>query len=104
MRDLLRLGHWLKPYRGRLAAAIVCSLLSVLCLTAGLGLIKPIVEQMIEPGRGAASTGAAPPSAGDKPSIESALPSEFRSTMDRWAQEARGAVERTLHVAEIKGW
>jgi len=103
MRDLLRLGHWLGPYRGRLAAAIVCSLLSVLCLTAGLGLIKPIVEQMIEPGRGAAVSGA-PASPADKPSIESALPSEFRATMDRWAQEARGLMERTLHVAEIKGW
>src|SRR2546428_5460551 len=46
MHELLRLLRWGRPYKGRLAVAIACSLISVVCLAAGFALIKPIFEQM----------------------------------------------------------
>src|SRR5262245_24173600 len=46
MSDFFRLRRWVAPYRGRLFSAILCSIVSVVCLTAGVVLIKPIIQQM----------------------------------------------------------
>ena len=55
MSDFFRLRRWVAPYRGRLFSAIVCSIVSVVCLTAGVVLIKPIIEQMAPARAGARS-------------------------------------------------
>ena len=46
MKDLLRLVRYVAPYKGRLAAAVFCSLLISLTYLGLLGLIQPILDQV----------------------------------------------------------
>jgi hypothetical protein len=97
MRDLLRLGRWILPYRKRLAAAIACSLVSVLCLTAGIGLVKPIVEEMMPRERTAATA--------DSPgSLESSLPDDLRGSLKAWVDDTRERLETAFHIPQLKAW
>ena len=47
MKDLLRLVHYVKPYWPRLSAAIASALLISLCNLALLGLVRPILDEVL---------------------------------------------------------
>src|SRR5262245_60340057 len=47
MRDLLRLVGYVRPYWRRLAAAIVAAFLVSVCYLALLGLVQPIVDEVL---------------------------------------------------------
>jgi len=120
MGDFFRLARWVLPYKTRLLAAIACSLLSVVCLTAGFVLIKPIIEEMVPaqatksaPSGNAAAGGsaegsglvgessAAPfpaPSAGGR----DAAPLENR--LKAWWAATRKGLEERLGIARLKRW
>ena len=47
MKDLLRLVQYVKPYWRRLAAAILAALLTSACFLALLGLVQPILDEVL---------------------------------------------------------
>src|SRR5258707_12286490 len=47
MRDLLRLVGYVRPYWRRLAAAVVSAAFISVCLLALLGLIRPILDEVL---------------------------------------------------------
>ncbi len=49
MKDILRLGHYLKPYKARIALAVLASFLSSLCLAGFLLLVRPIASETFGP-------------------------------------------------------
>ncbi|HEU4403563.1 MAG TPA: ABC transporter transmembrane domain-containing protein [Candidatus Polarisedimenticolia bacterium] len=49
MRDLLRLLRYVRPYAGRLAAAVACSILVSICYLGLLSLVQPIFDKVFAP-------------------------------------------------------
>ena len=47
MKDLLRLVRYVKPYWRRLAAAIFAALMTSACFLALLGLVQPILDEVL---------------------------------------------------------
>jgi subfamily B ATP-binding cassette protein MsbA len=47
MKDLLRLAHYVKPYWRRVAGAIVAALMISACWLALLGLVQPILDEVL---------------------------------------------------------
>ena len=57
MKDILRLGHYLKPYKARIALAVLSSFLSSACLGGFLLLVRPIAEETFRPAQGTVAAG-----------------------------------------------
>lgn len=115
MRELLRLSRWVLPYKWRLAAAIACSLVAVLCFTSAVVLIKPIFEQMMvassqgPPGGAAAapvSSRAGAPAEEEPPATRETAraPGDVGGALRKWLEGRRAALERALRVPQMKGW
>src|SRR2546426_3651000 len=106
MHELLRLLRWGRPYKGRLAAAIACSLISVACLAAGFALIKPIFEQMTlasqkigdhPAGAEAGETGAAAAGKeGQGEARKSPWESGSMKGAKEWLQRKRASIEKSV--------
>src|SRR6185369_12634283 len=47
MKDVLRLLRYVRPYTGRLAAAVACSILLSVIYLGLLGLIQPILDEVL---------------------------------------------------------
>ena len=113
MSELLRLLRWGLPYKGRLAAAIACSLISVACLAAGFALIKPIFEQMTlasqkigdhPAGAEAGETGAAAAAKGQGEARKSPWESGSMKRAKEWLERLRASLEESLGIPRLKAW
>jgi subfamily B ATP-binding cassette protein MsbA len=103
MKDLIRLIGWVLPYKGRLASAIACSLIAVICLTAVVVLIKPVLE-MSQPGAGVPAV----PERGTVPAPaktgEAGGPEDLKARFDSWIDGIRQSAEESLHLPAFKAW
>lgn len=84
MTTYLRLLRYLRPYRARLVAAIVCMVIYAITTTASLGLVSPFMQVLFERG------GATPPRAAAV--TEAARP----GGVVRWPAFLREALDRTI--------
>jgi subfamily B ATP-binding cassette protein MsbA len=85
VRSYLRLLRYLRPYRGRLAAALACMVVYAAMSGVSLGLVAPFMKVLFET-RGGAMVVAAPPAA--------AAPAE---RLAGWPEPLRGWASGALH-------
>jgi len=91
-----RLLGWLRPYRRRLAAALLCMVLYAITTTVTLGTVSPLIQVLFE--RTGAQTGALPVPGGRDPARVEALAHEpfTGANVVRWPDLVRARAERTL--------
>jgi subfamily B ATP-binding cassette protein MsbA len=92
----LRLLGWLKPYGGRLAAALLCMVLYAITTTVTLGTVSPLIQVLFE--RTGTSAAALPAGEARDPARVEALAHEpFTATnVVRWPDLVRARAERAL--------
>ena len=92
MRTYLRLLRYLRPYRARLIAAVVCMVIYAITTTASLGLVSPFMQVLFE--RPSAATLAVTTPVADPAHAAGGLrwPSFLRETLDRTIVHARPLV------------
>src|SRR5262245_60851884 len=97
MRTYIRLISYLKPYSGRLAAALLCMLPYAALSAVSLGMISPLMRVLFEGGSVPASV-ADPPRAtqGLGGTITVANPAPKDARLLGWPQPLRAWAEGTL--------
>ena len=104
MRDILRLGSYLAPYKGRVLLAILASMLASICLGGFWLLARPIAEEVFRPrgapraALGAVTAGyAGRPTAFSRPDLEgapAAAPGTGSGGVEGWRASLRRLQER----------
>lgn len=97
MRVYLRLLRYLRPYRGRLAVALVCMGVYALSTAASLGMISPFMQVLFErTGNSAVASVSAVDAERAARTVEVAREPLRSENLTRWPEILRARVERSL--------
>src|SRR2546422_9960885 len=113
MRDILRLGSYLAPYKGRVLLAILASMLASLCLGGFWLLARPIAEEVFKqretvhapqasaPDDAIGSAASAPPAFAGGAAAPGNLGGGAESWR-AWARRLQARVETALGILQLR--
>ena len=94
MKDLLRLVHYVKPYWSRLSAAIASAILISLCNLLLLGLVRPILDEVLLKSASAGASGGKSQLLDQARSLIDSGASRF-AFLARWSEAIHGGARGT---------